>query len=310
MSGHPRDHFPASRFAPLAPGDRFDPPWRAVRCPQCGMWGIPHDCRGAVARHMAPVRPPGAWPRMVQGLYPWARRNWGLSIGLALVAMVLLAGSASRARQEIRDRQEAVARTLRADVDDVLSEIGGAVRIDEVRVAPLVNAVACYSSSRVVTFSSKVDWSRQLSLPVAGHECVHALFDQRNLRPWSGDPASHIVEEMAAEVLGAVLAGRVLARRGGDGAALTRSVIAQFRSRCSDDDWDATGSHLQWLGSDVDPAARDSSITHFGSRWMVDEMQSLATTSEVQTAAAAIVARFRLGSPGGPCLARGCLGPP
>jgi hypothetical protein len=246
---------------------------------------------------------------MAQGLYPWARRNWGLAIGLGLVAVVMVAGSVSKARWEIRDRREALACTLRTDVDDVLSEIGGGIAIDKVRVAPLVNAVACYSSFRVVTFSSKVHWSPQRSLPVAGHECVHAIFDQSGLRSWTGDPASSMVEEMAAEVLGATLAGRVLTRRGGDGAALTKSVIAQFRSQCSNEDWDATGSHLQWLARDADPAIRASSIIHFGSKWMVDEMESLAKTRDAEAAAAAIAARFRLGRPGGPCLARGCLGP-
>lgn len=309
MSADPRDRFSTRQLELVAPGDRFEPPWRAVRCPQCGMWGIPHDCPGALARRAAPVRPPGAWSRLVHGLYPWARRNWGLAIGLGLLAVVVLAGSVSKARWEIRHRQETVARALRADVDDVLSEIGGRISIDKVRVAPLVNAVACYSSFRIVTFNSNVRWSPQLSLPVAGHECVHAIFDQSGLRSWTGDPASSMVEEMAAEVLGATLAGRVLTRRGGDGAALTRNVIAMFRSQCSNEDWDATGRHLQWLARDADPAMRASSIIHFGSKWMVDEMESLAKISDAEAAAAAIAARFRLGRPGGPCLARGCLGP-
>ena len=90
-------------------------------------------------------------------------------------------------------------------------------------------AAAYRVADRRVKVESGNEFGEETLLFVMGHECAHAMFFQGGFLEHNPDMASyqHLVHEVAADVLGALLAGRVVSRRGEDGAALTRNLIEE-----------------------------------------------------------------------------------
>jgi hypothetical protein len=152
-----------------------------------------------------------------------------------------------------------------------------------------------------VVFNSAFEFTEDELLAISGHECVHAIFDQADLHryPQECDPwTCFLIEETSAYVIGADIAGRVRERRGGDGAALTQSLLVQYRRMC--DVYDPQSIHqLLWRyltqnGEDsVELEAQLSISIHFPSASLVDEVAAICRSShDPHAAAEAIAGRF------------------
>ena len=104
-----------------------------------------------------------------------------------------------------------------------------------------------------------------------------------------------VVEEVAAEVLGAHIAGRVMTLRGGDGEALTARLVREFRDAC---DMSVPGNLRRriWFYAtrhDFEKRAPDllySIATHHGPVEMVDEMDEICREHRDPWEAAHVIA--------------------
>jgi len=168
-------------------------------------------------------------------------------------------------------------------VHQVLRVIGHGVTIREIGVRPLEPKVAaCYwNGYQRIDISSEICFSKDELLDTMGHECVHAIFDQARLRACAPNRSflyRKLIEETAAYVLGAHIAGRARSREGGDGRALTEKLLRHYRSLCDPMDpknmlQKVAASH----GTDEEcPADVEMSISfHFGSPKLVDEIDAM-----------------------------------
>ncbi len=89
---------------------------------------------------------------------------------------------------------------------------------------------ACYTySDSAVTFNSQHEFFEFELMDSAAHESVHAIIHQNGLRPYSTthDDFFAMVDETAASVLGAHIAGEVWSRSGRDGSILTEVLYQQ-----------------------------------------------------------------------------------
>lgn len=175
---------------------------------------------------------------------------------------------------------------VRSNVDAVLGAVGPPIGISRVEVIDLPRHVAArytYDWNRI-SVSPRLDrYSDDDLLHVMSHEVVHAMFDQGRLRLYEGAPdPSHFVlsEEVAADVLGAYIAGSVRARSGGDGAGLTCRLVQEHREQ-SDPTmprsfYQRFGRARASFGSNaVDPRFEYSVFLHYGSPERVDEMDRI-----------------------------------
>jgi hypothetical protein len=80
-----------------------------------------------------------------------------------------------------------------------------------------------------VFVESGLEFGDDTLLFVMGHECAHAMFLQGGFLEHNPDMEAyqHLVHEVAADVLGAHLAGRVVSRRGGNGMELTNNLLEE-----------------------------------------------------------------------------------
>ena len=117
------------------------------------------------------------------------------------------------------------------DIKDLLAVVGHGVTVSSVESREYERefAAAYRVADRRVKVESGNEFGEETLLFVMGHECAHAMFLQGGFLEHNPDMASyqHLVHEVAADVLGAHLAGRVVSRRGEDGAALTRNLIEE-----------------------------------------------------------------------------------
>lgn len=119
------------------------------------------------------------------------------------------------------------------DIKDLVAVIGHGVTVSSVRAREYDNgfAAAYHIGDRRVVVDARHDFADETLLYVMGHECAHAMFIQGAFL--DEDPSlkryQHHVHEVAADVLGAHLAGRVVSRRGEDGAALTFNLLEETR---------------------------------------------------------------------------------
>jgi hypothetical protein len=189
---------------------------------------------------------------------------------------------------------EAVAKTL--------ATIGHGIQIHTVEAKPLGDGISAHYRSRekAIAFDSKTSFSETELLNAAGHECVHAIFHQAELWPGSAERRQYgLLNESAAYVLGAHIAGRVWSRRGFDGEALTDRLVNDYREACDPSlptsvhwmiaasygpdgrSWLTTEEELSWSG-------------HFGSPATVDEMDRICRLNyDPLDAARAIAERYR-----------------
>ena len=229
---------------------------------------------------------------------------WGVT-GAALAAFII-AGSIPRL-WEVDLEALALDRLLyrvQVAVDDARRVLGYDVMLSAVEIGRLDHPhwIAMYNGAEErVVFNSDHEFSDDELLGTAGHECVHALFDQASLRLQSRGYdfwTCVLVEETAAYVIGADVAGRVRAGRGGDGATLTRNLLERYRRAC---DASHTHSihqrlwrHISRFGEDaIDPAEAFDISTHFPSASLVDEVEAICRSSrDPLVAAEAIAGRY------------------
>jgi hypothetical protein len=119
------------------------------------------------------------------------------------------------------------------DIADLLEVIGHGVTVSSVESREYNSeyAAAYYIEDRHVIVESALDFSDDTLLFLMGHECAHAMLVQSGFLKSDPGLAAYqdLAHEVAADVLGAHLAGRVVSRRGGDGASLTKYLIEETR---------------------------------------------------------------------------------
>lgn len=188
---------------------------------------LPARCRRFVGRLDA------SWfaefPRRQPGVALWI-----LVLSVVAVQIQVWAGPAEGPEYVLTEQDLCLRQSARSAINSSLDVIGHGVRVSSVDVGPLdLVGIAQYRMGHSeVRFSNDYFFSAEQLLLVAAHECVHALFDQADLNPYWGDPLwDHrlLVEEVAAEVLGAHIAGRVKTLRGGDGGGFTAREVKRFR---------------------------------------------------------------------------------
>ena len=264
------------------------------------------------ARRRRPRRPPRlvlALRRTVSRLAAPVLRSLGLAawgVTAAALAAFIIAGFIPRL-WEVDVEATALDHLLhrvQTTVDDARRVLGYNVMLAAAKIEPLDRAtwVAMYDGSeKRVVFSADRDFTDDELLGIAGHECVHALFDQASLRSYTQDHdvwTCYLIEETSAYVIGAVIAGRVRARRGGDGGPLTESLLQQYRRAC-DVDYPRSihqrlWRHLSHFGEDaVDLEAQLDISIHFPSASLVDDVAAICRSNrDPYTAARAIAGRY------------------
>jgi hypothetical protein len=119
------------------------------------------------------------------------------------------------------------------DIRDLLSIIGHGVTISSVEAREYERdiAAAYHLVDRRIIVESSNEFADETLLYVMGHECAHAMLIQGDLLEHNSNLGSyqHLVHEVAADVLGAHLAGRVHSSRGGGGEALTDNLLEETR---------------------------------------------------------------------------------
>jgi hypothetical protein len=119
------------------------------------------------------------------------------------------------------------------DIKDLLDVIGHGVTIASVDAGNFESDAAAfyYIPERRVFVNSKNDLSDDTLLMLIGHEVAHAVFLQGGFFDEDPDIEAYqdAVHEVAADVLGAHLAGRVVSVRGGDGLAMTINLVEETR---------------------------------------------------------------------------------
>jgi len=186
-------------------------------------------------------------------------------------------------------------------VKQVLRVIGHGVWIAEIEARLLDPWVrASYTGGiRRIRFDSDSVFSKDEMLHITAHECVHAIFDQARLEggcPPGRWASRQLIEETTASVLGAHIAGMARTREGGDGRALTKKLISEYRDAC---DWSSpTGvyrgvwDHQAAFGQHaVSPRVEHSISIHFGSPALVDEIDKICREYPGPWEAAHAVAR-------------------
>jgi hypothetical protein len=233
------------------------------------------------------------------------RRNEAVLFPLAIVLGALLYFSqqhAERVERELLAAQEAhvLAKATKA-VEEIRAVMGNEIRVSAVTLdrGPYFSAY-WEPGVKVIAFNPDVPWTEEALLATAGHECVHALFDRHELSGYQRSLAHALIEETTASVLGAHLAGRALAARGGNGAELTRRLVEQYRLLC------LTTSRanimqrflrrLQRNGwATFDPEEAWSIMMHFGNERLVDQVNSICLEhTDPLEAARAIAAKYKL----------------
>ncbi len=226
---------------------------------------------------------------------------WGVT-GAALAAFIV-AGSIPRLWEADLDALALnhLLYRVQVAVDDARRVLGYDVVLAAVEIERLDHPhwIAMYNGAEErVVFNSDHEFSDDELLDTAGHECVHALFDQASLRLQSRGYdfwTCVLVEETAAYVIGADVAGRVRAGRGGDGAALTEALLQQYRRACDVYDPGSIHQrlwrHLSHFGEDaVDPERQLDISIHFPSASLVDEVEAICRSSRDPYAAAEAIA--------------------
>jgi hypothetical protein len=150
-----------------------------------------------------------------------------------------------------------------------------------------------------ISFNARHVFGDAELLAVAAHESVHALFDQHSLRPYGGPHADFniLVEETAADVLGAHIAGDAWSRMGHDGQAFTDWLIDQHRKDCDPNRSGSIAHHY------FNVRARDHSsfggmsfraaLVHYGPLELVDAVARICEQERLaRDAADAISKRF------------------
>lgn len=234
-----------------------------------------------------------------------ARRNPGLAVWLMVFAGVgaAVVGPAS-GDPHPRRTPERYRAWLQARGQDAVRACIAEIGLKQ-SVMPTVRAVSdapwiagTYSPwQSTIAFNSRHEFSDAGLLAVAAHESVHALFDQHALQPGGGphDDFNMLVEETAAEILGAHIAGDAWGRMGGDGDRLQRAIIEDHRRQC---DLRIPGSIAQqyFASAERDPEAFGGmpfyeALVHYGPLELVDEVARICEREPLPLEAARAISR-------------------
>ncbi len=184
-------------------------------------------------------------------------------------------------------------------VNAVLVEIGPEIHVPTVRAQPINDMYVAYYTGwdRAVTFNSEYEYFDYELMDVAAHECVHAIFHQQGLIPKKYDAYFTMVNETAAEVLGAHIAGDVWSRKGDKGSVLTEVLIQKYRRGCNPANPDSYYSRYLAPGRrESDDFIRErwhSVLIHYGPLQLVDEIDKICLRKpDPIDAARAIANRF------------------
>lgn len=186
------------------------------------------------------------------------------------------------------------------DVADVLDVIGHGISIRSIDT-PYVRDrwSAKYTlKERKISVDSSLHFTDDQLLVIMGHECVHALFHQLDLLDeLTEEKFRHqfAIQETAATVIGAHVAGKVRSRRGGDGRALIEKCICEEKAACSDysdtraiDRRRPFAAYLRHDGPWVTMAFRTAGF--FGGEGLVDAMDEICRENPDPVVAARIIA--------------------
>jgi hypothetical protein len=225
-------------------------------------------------------------------------------IGLAVFAgcWIRLVGGAPNVDSREYEPPQDVRLAARAaiDVADILEVIGHGVSIRSIE-APYVRdrwAASYRLSEKKISVDSSLYFTDDQLLTVMGHECAHALFHQLDLFDELTEEKfrhQYFVEETAATVIGAHLAGRVRSRRGGDGPALIEKRICEEKAACKDysdtraiDSRRPFAAYLRHDGPWVTKAFRTAGF--FGGEGLIDAMDEICRENPDPVVAAKIIA--------------------
>ena len=233
---------------------------------------------------------------------------WILVFGFLAVQLQVWEGMPEGPEFVLTEGNRCVQQAARSAVRRSLAVVGHGVKVSRVDVGPVERWVAAsyWQGSAVVRFSADSFPEADELLHTAAHESVHAIFDQANLNPFSNDPAwdsRMLAEEVAAEVLGAHIAGRVRTQQGRDGSEFTRRLIQHYRNQCDSSNPQGIRSTLRRYASafgvdNLDFEIVRSIILHYGPVEMVDEMDRICREHPDPWEAAHVIAD-RFIEPGG-----------
>jgi hypothetical protein len=175
---------------------------------------------------------------------------------------------------------------VQSTLDEVLRVVGPGVTIRKLEVTDLDRHVAAtYTYDRYwITVNSRLQhFPDDDVLETLAHEVVHAMFDQGRLKHFENAPDSSVFvlsEEVAADILGAHIAGRARTAAGGDGAALTDRLVRRHRNlsdpKHRSSYYQRFDRALASFGPNaVDPDFEVAVTIHFGSPERVDEMDGI-----------------------------------
>lgn len=245
----------------------------------------------------------------------FTRRQPGVALWLLVFAMFGLPAAQqglSRAKWFERDEVETgreicddpvLLETFSRNVNDALIEIGHGVRVERVLVVRTGLHKAAYNrTDNTIFLNSELGSDEQDLLRCVSHECVHAIFTQAYLNQYAYLDPDHAlrIEETTASVLGAHIAGRVVTRRGGDGASVTAEIVKKYRDDC--DPKKPGSGHREFRRMQdtmhIDghrPWQVKSLEVHYWSPRMVDEIDTICRANpDPWEAAHAVARRYRL----------------
>jgi hypothetical protein len=164
------------------------------------------------------------------------------------------------------------------DIRDLLSIIGHGVTISSVEAREYERdiAAAYHLVDRRIIVESSNEFADETLLYVMGHECAHAMLIQGDLLEHNSNLGSyqHLVHEVAADVLGAHLAGRVHSSRGGGGEALT-DWDGNVRTYLGDGYWLDANDGAERLIDAVDQICRENEDLWKAARIIADELHNV-----------------------------------
>jgi hypothetical protein len=224
---------------------------------------------------------------------------WLFVLGFLAVQLHVWAGPPQGPDYRPTEQDLRIERMAKVAVERALDVIGHGARVEEVRVRPLSEwTLAQYSrSADSIAFAAGIPLSAEEVELTAAHEAVHAIFDQADLNPYSQSPVWDtrlLVEETTAEVLSAHIVGHIRTRFGGDGDALTRRCVDEYRLRCT---WSPHGyRRFVWLSSIHNWPGRPASdhaysiAVHYGSPERVDAIDEICRENPDLWVAAHVIA--------------------
>lgn len=246
-------------------------------------------------------------------LWAFAVRNWALTLGAlgllflgyqAALGVVNRRDERSEAELAIDARQAVLLERARAEVAAITRLIDG-MSEKPVGVEDGRQYYGSWDGSTIALNTVKAPGGTILVL-AAAHECVHAMFDEAQLTPTEASASHRTVEETTASVLGALLAGHVLARRGIDEQAFVAAELDKLLNHSIPHGWRPDGSHLRVYfqgAAALSPEDRFLHTVYFPPQSLVEEVVRLCRENRDPWVAIRTVARrYDLASKAGPQL--------